>query len=143
MLAVAAEPRYQKLVQRLNGGRLLADWLMGLFLSLVIVLPGFGFDRAMLAFLPGALSWVEQVGTSSAELVPGRLHELPSIGPAIGNFWHSLFSDASGVASHVKDDLKTVLIWLLHEIEILGIFVFEFAIGVIIAAIVLYRLDRV
>jgi len=43
------------------------------------------------------------------------------------------------MASHFKDELKTILLWLLQEAELLGVFVFEFAIGVIMAMILVYR----
>lgn len=143
VLAIAVEPRYQALVRRLDGRRGLAAWLTGIMLALLFLVPAAGLARAVLAFLPDALFWLAQEAETVPALPPGSLHQIPAIGPHIAALWQSLFSDATAVASHFGDELKAVLLWALHEIEIFGVFVFEFAIGVILAVLLVYHGERV
>lgn len=143
MLAIAIEPRYRWLVGRLGDRQLLAACLLGLFLMLCIVVPAIGLARAMLAFLPDALNWLERISTAGGDIPIGNLHELPAVGPHIQELWSDIFSDAAGAARHFEQELKTVFLWVLHEAEVLGVFVFEFAIGILLAMILVYRSERV
>ncbi|MEZ5811625.1 MAG: AI-2E family transporter [Rhizobiaceae bacterium] len=142
MLAVAIAPRFEWLVAKLNGRRLLAAWLMGLVLFLCILIPAIGLARTMLAYLPGALGWLESVSVVDSISI-GSLETLPAVGPHLAEIWQSLFSDAAGTATHFEQELKAVLLWLLHEFDLLGVFVFEFAIGILLAMILVYRSERV
>lgn len=142
MLAIAIEPGFQKFVGKLGGRRVLAAWLTGIVLVFVFVIPAVGLGRAMLTFLPDALNWIQRFAISVPESPPERLDQIPAIGPQITAVWRSIFSDMSGVASHFANELKTLLIWALKEVEVLGIFVFEFAIGVLLAVLMVYRSDR-
>ena len=142
MLAVAVEPRYQWLVQKLNGRKCLAAWLIGIILGLLFVIPAIGLSRAVLAFLPDAVSWFEHLSANSTGLLSVPLDQIPAIGPHIAALWQSIFSDASTMASHFDTELKAVLLWMVHEFELLGVFVFEFAIGVILAALFVYNSER-
>lgn len=143
MVAIAMEPRYRWLVARLNGRRILAAWLLGIFLTLVFLLPMIGLARALLAYLPGALNWVERAQLAIPGLTPEKISQLPAIGPPIAELWRSLFSDASNLASRFGSELKGVLVWLLQEFEVLGFFVFEFAIGIALAIVFILRSARI
>jgi predicted PurR-regulated permease PerM len=143
MVAIAIEPRYRWLVDRLRGRNKSAAWLTGLFLALLFIVPMIGLARALLAFLPDALSWIEGQSLAATLPPPERLDQIPAIGPHISAIWQSLFSDASGVATHFGDELKVVLLWALQEVEVLGVFVFEFGIGVILAVLLVYRAERI
>jgi predicted PurR-regulated permease PerM len=139
MVAIAIEPYYHKIVAWLGGRRLLAAWLMGLGLMLAILVPATGLARTLLAFVPDALSWFEKLANYTSRVGPGSMHELPAIGTQLSALWETLFHDSTKMASHFKDELKTILLWLLQEAELLGVFVFEFAIGIIMAMILVYR----
>jgi predicted PurR-regulated permease PerM len=143
MLAIAVEPRYQWLVRKLDGRRGRAAWLTGIILALLFMIPTIGLARALLAFLPDVFSWLERQAAADHSLVPDPLHQIPAIGPHISALWQSMFSDASTLATHFGDELKAVLLWMLQEIEILGLFVFEFAVGVILAVLLVYHGERV
>jgi predicted PurR-regulated permease PerM len=143
ILAVAFRPRFHWLVGRLGGRRKLAAWATGLVLALLFVVPALGLARALVAFLPDALSWLERTASSPSGPPPQPLREIPAIGPHVAALWHSLWSDTRGLLTHFGDELKTTLLWTVHELQGLGVFVFEFAIGVILAVLLLYREERV
>lgn len=143
MLAIAIEPRYRWLSSRLGNRPVLAAWLSGLFLTLLFVIPAAGLSRALLAFLPDALNWLESQTMNASNRIPTPFHDLPSFGPHITAMWHSLFDDAGALTSQFGDELKAFLLWLLHELEIFGVFVFEFAIGILLAVLLAYRAERI
>jgi predicted PurR-regulated permease PerM len=131
------------LVGWLSGRKRLAAFVTGIALALLFVVPMIGLARALLAFLPDALVWIAEQSFVASLSPLERLHEIPAIGPHISEIWRSFFSDASGVAERFGDEIKAVLLWTLQEVEILGLFIFEFVIGVIPAVILVHRLDRV
>ncbi len=144
MVAIAVEPYYVKLVRRLNGRRVLAAWLMGLGLMLAIIIPAVGLGRTLLALVPDALNWLERLAYyTTSHLGPGSMQDMPSIGGPLGKMLEELRTDAKGFATHYREELKTVLLWLVGEIQLFGVFVFEFAIGVILAMILVLRAGRV
>jgi predicted PurR-regulated permease PerM len=143
MVAIAIEPSFNKLAARLDGRRLLAAWLMGLGLMLAILVPAIGLARTLLALLPDALNWLERLANYTQHVGPGSMQDVPALGPILGKFWEEMFQDTTNMATHFRDELKTVLLWLVQEVELVGVFVFEFAIGIILAMILVYRAERV
>ena len=142
MLAVALDPLFERLVRRLGGRRVLAAWISVVLLVLAFVLPAAGLGRALLTYLPDALVWIEDFSVTIPDKPPASLDGIPAIGPPLAEFWHSVSRDASGVASHFGSELKSLLIWTLTEVEVLGVFILEFALGVVLAVVMVYRSKR-
>ncbi len=142
VLAIAVAPIHQKLLRSLGNRRGLAATITGFGLALCFVLPAIGIARALAAFLPSALNWVERVALAGLGTAPEPVLNLPLIGKSLAEFWRTLGTDLSSVATHFGDELKALLVWAAYEAEVLGIFFFYFAIGVIIAAALLYNFDR-
>ena len=143
MVAIAIAPSFRWLVGRLNGRKTLAAWLTGLALTAAFVVPIIGLARALLAFLPDAFVWIERFAVNVPDNPPEAINNLPAIGPQISDLWHSLFTDASGVAARFGEELKAFMIWFLGVTEIAGLFVFEFIIGVLLAVLFVYRSERI
>lgn len=142
MVAIAIYPRYLRLTARLGGRPMLAAWIYGLLLAVVFVIPAIGLARTLLSFLPDALNWIERQALTLPGHSPETLNNLPAVGPQIKALWDSIFSDASGLAAHFGTELKGILIWGLQEIELFGVFVFEFTIGIVLAVILVYRGEK-
>jgi len=143
VLGIAVAPIHQRLLARLGNRRALAASITGLGLGLCFVVPALGIARALAAFLPSALNWVERVALAGLGKPPEPFLDLPLIGASIAQLWHSLGTDMSSLATHFGDEIKAILVWIAYESEVLGIFVFEFAIGVILAVLLVYNFDRV
>jgi len=143
VLAIAVAPLHQKLLLSLGSRRGLAATITGCGLALCFVLPAIGIARALASFLPSALNWVERVALAGLGTAPEPVLNLPLVGKSLADLWHSLGTDISSVATHFGGELKALLVWVAYEAEVLGIFVFEFAIGVLIAAVLVYNFDRV
>lgn len=142
ILAIAIEPTFKRLTIRLGGRRTLAAWTTGVALMLLFVLPAVGLLRALLRYIPGALAWIESHADSVPDVPPGPFQEIPIIGPQITSLWESAFRDASSLVSRFSAEIKGVLIWTLSEMELLGIFVLEFALGALLAVLLVYHAER-
>ena len=143
VLAVAVAPLHQKLLAATGNRRALAAAITGIGLSLCFIVPAIGIARALAAFLPSALNWIEGVALDGLNRPPEPVLNLPLIGESVADLWQSLGTDLSSVATHFRDELKTVLVWLAYEAEVLGVFVLEFAIGIVLAVALVYHFDRV
>jgi predicted PurR-regulated permease PerM len=143
MVAIAVDPSYRKLVHKLGGRRKLAAFLTGVFLSVAFVVPIIGLAMALLAFLPDAIVWIEGFAVGMPDDPPDPFVSIPAIGPKIRDLWHSLFTDTANFASHFGQEFKTFLVWFFGEAELLGLFVFEFAIGVVLAVIFVYNAESI
>lgn len=143
MLAIAIEPSYVRLVKWLDGRRVAAAWLLGIGLMLAIIVPAVGLGRTLLALLPDALNWLEQLANYTRHVGPGSMQDVPALGPYLGKLIETLTHDTRNLATHFREELKVALLWLLQEAQLFGVFVFEFAIGIILAMILVYRSERV
>jgi predicted PurR-regulated permease PerM len=144
MVAIAIEPSYVRLVKWLNGRRVLAAWLMGVGLMLAIIIPAIGLGRTLLALVPDALNWLERLAYyTTAHVGPGSMQDVPSIAGPLSKMWTELHTDVTGFATHYREELKTVLLWIFGQSQVFGVFVFEFAIGIILAMILVMRAGRV
>ncbi|MFC3726804.1 AI-2E family transporter [Neoaquamicrobium sediminum] len=142
VVAIAIDPWFRWLVRKLDGRRLLSAWIVGVLLAGTVVIPALGLAAAMLNFLPNALSWTGRLSEVGPTEPPAILADLPAIGPQVTAFWHDLTTDASHALSLFRDEIKTGFLWLLGEVEIFGVFVGEFAIGILLAVVFLYAGDH-
>jgi predicted PurR-regulated permease PerM len=143
VLGIAVAPLHERLLVSLGNRRKLAATLTGLGLALCFVVPAIGIARALASFLPSALNWVEQIALAGLGHPPKPVVNLPLVGEALAGLWRSFGTDMASVATHFSDELKAIVVWVAYEGEVLGIFVLEFAIGVMLAVVLVYNFDRV
>ena len=141
VLAIAIDPSFRWLVEKVSGRRLLAAWVTAVLLAIIFIIPALGLARALLDFVPEALSWFERLAAANTHEPPGGLKDLPAIGPQILALWQDLMTDASKAFARFQAEIKGAFLWFLAEAEVLGIFVLEFAIGILFAVIFVYRGD--
>lgn len=141
VVAISIEPWFRWLVRKLGGRRLLAAWIAGLLLAGTVIIPALGLTVAMLDLVPSVLSWTGRLAEISPAEPPAVFSDLPAIGPEIQAFWHDLMTNASQALSTFKDEIRTAIVWLLGEAEVFGIFVGEFAIGILLAIVLVYAGD--
>jgi predicted PurR-regulated permease PerM len=139
MVATSIAPLFERLAVILGGRRTLAAWLTGIALMLIFVVPAIALGRALLAYLPGALTWIENIAAADYRTAPGPIYEFPAIGPHLAALWEAIFSDSSNTAARFQAELKNLMVWAIAEVELLGAFIFEFFIGVILAVILVHR----
>jgi predicted PurR-regulated permease PerM len=139
ILSVALAPFHAWLGTRLGGRRLLATWLVSLLLVVGLVLPMVFLSRALLAFVPDAIAWVSALGTAP-EAAPGAGLVLPA-SREIADIWAALLADLAVIRDQFGAELRPAAFWVLGEGRIVGTFVLEFALGVILAALLMHRAE--
>ncbi len=140
ILSIALSPFHAWCTRRFGGRRMLATWCVAILLVLVLVLPMTFLTRALIAFIPDAIAWLSAVG--GPDLSPGGESSisLPEAG-GLDALWQSLRADVVVIRDHFGDELRPVAFWLIGEGRLLGAFVLEFALGVILAAVLMHRAE--
>ncbi len=137
ILAVALKPFHERLLNRLGGRRGLATIVLSIILTVVFIVPMLGLSRALLAFLPELLRWgTEKTAAFAPAVINAPAIQAPT---GVGTFWNSIKTDVNFIRSHFNEEIKPVVFWLISEARLVGAFVFEFAIGVILSAVLLHK----
>ena len=139
ILSVSLAPLHSRLTHRLGDRRTLATLVLGLLMTLILILPIVGLSRALIAFIPDAIHWVSEVGAPS--LLPEAqtaVAESPVQGE-VAKLWKELVADLQYIRNHYSDELRPIAFWLIGEGRLVGSFVLEFALGVILSTVLLNR----
>ena len=141
-LSVSLMPFHRRVVHALGGRRLLATIAVGCLLTLVLILPILGLSRSLVAFLPEALVWISEEGTTliDPDGVPVEVERNLFTGE-IRSIWDTLLRDLQFIRDHFGEELRPAALWLIREGRLVGVFLAEFALGVLLASILLYRAE--
>jgi predicted PurR-regulated permease PerM len=139
ILSVSLGPFHDRLTRRLGNRRKLSTLIIAIMMVLVMVLPILGLSRALIAFIPDAISWVSE--TDAPKLMPSGEIARPASGleGKISSLWTELTGDLQYIREHFSVELRPIAFWLIAEGRLVGSFVIEFALGVLLAAILLHR----
>lgn len=141
-LSVSLRPLYDRAVVALGGRRGLASIGTGLLLTFVLVLPIFGLSRSMIAFIPEALTWFNEQGMP---LISSDQPRAPVDGDLLSGeitaLWTALLEDLRVIRDHFQVELKPAAFWAIREGRLVGVFLAEFALGVLLATILLHRAE--
>ncbi len=141
-LSISLAPLHERFVHLLKGRRGLASIGIGLLLTLVLVLPIVGLSRSLIAFIPEILVWFSEEGVPL--IAPGDAGapvERDTFTGEIKSIWDTLLWDLQFIRDHFHEELRPAAFWLIREGRLVGVFVAEFAIGVLLAAILLHRAE--
>lgn len=135
ILAIALQPFHERLVARFGSRRKAASIAVGSIMTLVLVLPMIGLSQAVLAFIPDLLTWGSK---NSAVLLP--LEKGDIVAPdGSKSLWKVILADISFIREHFADEIRPFAFWLIGEARLVGTFVIEFALGVVVASLLLHR----
>ena len=142
VLAIAASPLHDRIARRMPGRPRLPAVLTSVFLTVILLVPAIGLARGVVQYTPGLLDWVERTADGSTAGAPDTLKNLPVIGPQLSTHWETVSREGSAFVAHFEADIKEWLVWALQEMAVLGVFVFELAMAVILAGIFLTHKRR-
>ncbi|MGA9412567.1 MAG: AI-2E family transporter [Roseobacter sp.] len=132
-MAVALFPVHRELSLRFGGKRGFATAIAVIGLLAVVLLPMLLMLRSVIALLPELAVALLQEGKFSQFGL-----ELPVNTPATWQaVWTGLRDDVEAIRQLIGDEMRTVLSSLVIEGRLIGMFVLEFLLGLIIAAILL------
>jgi len=136
-MAVALYPLHQKLSQRLGGKRGFATAGAVIGLLAVVLFPMLLMFRSVIALLPELAVALLQEGRFSQFGL-----ELPVNTPATWQaLWSELRDDVDAIRQLIGDEMRTVLSSVVIEGRLIGLFVLEFLLGLIIAAVLLQNAE--
>lgn len=136
-ISVALLPFHTQLTHRLGNRRALATGLTTVGLSLVVLVPMLMLLRSIIAILPElAIALVEQDGLDWIGV------DLPA---GISATWHDLWAglrdDLESMRKLIGDDLRLLFSTVMLEGRLVGHFVLEFLLGLILAGIILHNAE--
>jgi predicted PurR-regulated permease PerM len=143
VLAVTAAPLNNWILRGLPGRPRLTGFLTSAVLVLILVLPAFGLTRAIIAYTPAIMAWVDQVSAERFSQAPAAIRSIPLVGGFLSDNWEAISQHINGYVAHFKADIEEWLLWGLQEVENVGLFIFEIGFAVILAGVVLANRDRV
>lgn len=139
-LGVALAPLHTGLENRLWGRRALATLVTTLLMLLFLLLPIIGLSRAMIAFVPDILHWVDGLALAPKEGQAGlSLNADNLLSRDLELVWATIRSDIVAIQGYFGAELRPFAVWLLGEGRVLGTFVLEFALGILVASILMHH----
>lgn len=142
VLAVTTAPLHAWIRNAMPGWPRSAATLTTLILVLVLVIPAIGLTRGIIAYTPGILDWVDSVSTSDMSTAPASIRNIPWVGELLSRNWEWIASEGQSYITHFRSDIEEWLSWGLQEVENVGVFMFEVALGVVLAGVFLANRTR-
>jgi predicted PurR-regulated permease PerM len=139
ILSVALLPLHAWFRRQFGGRNLAATWVVSVLLVVILVLPMVFLSRAIIAFVPDAIAWVSGLG--GTDMLPDDAALVLPASREIADIWAALLADIAVIRDHFGEELRPAAFWLLGEGRLVGTFVIEFALGVILAAVLMHRAE--
>ncbi len=142
ILAVSAEPSFARLNLMLRSRRRLTGVIFAtagiVVLILPLVLAGMSAARRAPVVMQ-AIDYVEQNGVPGP---PNAVARVPLVGPRLHDFWAETADQGNEVLAQYRGEINATARWLLRRAGSFGLTVLQFALAIIIAALLLVRADR-
>lgn len=137
-VAIALYPLHVGLTARFGGGGALSTGIVIVGLIVFVLVPMLFLLRSVIAVLPElAILLVEEGYLANIGL------DLPANTPPNWiEIWNGLLDDFESVRRLVGDDLRLLLSTLMLEGRLIGHFVLEFILGLVLAAVILQNADH-
>jgi predicted PurR-regulated permease PerM len=143
ILAIDLAPVHTWLTKLVGDRHRLAALLAAAFLALLLVLPAVAITYSLAHFVPDAIQWIGRVMGEGLPAPPAAILKVPAIGQQLYAGWLSLSQQGSALVAHFEAEIKGSVNWLLLETGILGTFVLEFVMAIVIAGILLAHQNAV
>lgn len=136
-VSVALYPLHMRLTGRLGGARGLATAITAIGLIVIVLIPMLFLLRSIIAVLPELAVLVLEEGN----LEKIGLDIPANMPPTWLNLWNGLRDDFEAIRHFAGGDLRLWFSTLLLEGRLIGHFVLEFLLGLILAAVILQNAD--
>lgn len=146
ILAVAFLQMHTRLERLFWNKRSLATTVTIILLVVVIVVPIFFLSRAILAFMPDVIAWSESNNSliDLSEFGMGAAADGPNGNDNIllNDLFRTIAYDIEKLRGFLGTEIRPFAFWLMKEGRLLGLFVLEFVLGLIVASIILHRHEK-
>jgi predicted PurR-regulated permease PerM len=137
VLAITAAPLHGWIEKRMPKWPGTAATLTAFILVLIFVIPAIGLTRAIIAYTPGVLAWVDAVSSNGVSLAPASIKGIPWVGDFLSRNWELIAGEGRSYIAHFRADIEGWIVWALQEVENVGLFMFEIALGVVLSGVFL------
>jgi predicted PurR-regulated permease PerM len=137
VLAITSAPLHAWIERHMPRWPRLAAVLTSLALVLIFVIPAIGLTRSIITYTPGVLAWVDKLSSTSVTQAPESIKNIPWVGDILSRNWELIAAEGKTYIAHFRTDIETWLAWGLQQIESVGLFMFEIALGVVLAGVFL------
>jgi len=137
VLAITSEPLHAWIERHMPRWPRLAAVLTSLVLVLIFVIPAIGLARSIITYTPGVLAWVDAVSSTGVTAAPESIKNIPWVGDLLSQNWELIAAEGKSYIAHFRADIETWLAWGVQQIENVGLFMFEIALGVVLAGVFL------
>ena len=137
VLAITSAPLHAWIERHMPRWPRLAAVLTSVALVLIFVIPAIGLTRSIIIYTPGVLAWVDQLSSTSVTQAPESIKNIPWVGELLSRNWEQIAAEGKTYIAHFRTDIETWLAWGLQQIESVGLFMFEIALGVVLAGVFL------
>ena len=141
ILAVDLTPVHIRIMNWVGGRRHLAAVLSATFLTLLLIVPAVAITYSVAQYVPDAIVWVRDVLDNGLPAPPATIRDIPSVGPLLEQGWLALSEKGSTIIASFESEIRGGFNWLLLETGVIGTFVLEFALAILIAGIALANYD--
>lgn len=143
ILAVTAWPAFARLDRALGGRPRLAGFLFAVAGVVVLIVPLVLAGMSAARRAPAAVQAVDYVVQNGVPKPPEAVARLPLVGPRLHDAWESVSEQGDEVLTEYRSEISAAARWLLGRAGSFGLAVLQFALALVIAALLLARADRV
>ena len=136
-ISVALLPVHARLTRLFDGRRSLASVATALGLILIVVLPMLFLLRSIIAVLPELA-----IAIAQDQSLQGFGLDLPAGTPATWrDLWSGIQDDLESLRQLIGDDLRLLMSSVMFEGRLIGHFILEFLLGLLLAAMILQNAE--
>jgi predicted PurR-regulated permease PerM len=143
ILAVSAWPGFVRLSLALDSRRRLTATLFAVAGIVILILPLVLAGMSVARRAPAVMQAIDEVGQNGVPGPPDALARVPLVGPWLYDLWASVSEQGSEVLAQYRADITAAARWLLRRAGSFGLTVLQFALAIVIAALLLVRAERV
>lgn len=143
ILAVSAWPAFVWLGSALGNRRRLAAVIFAVAGFVILILPLVLAGMSVARRAPAVMQAIEHVEQNGVPGPPDAVARLPVVGPRLHDLWARISEQGSEVFADYRSEINATVRWLLLRVGSFGLTVLQFALAIIIAALLLVRAERV
>lgn len=136
VIAVALDPTFERLCERIDGRRKLAAVLVVAMLLLALIIPGVALSDTLVTGVSNLLATAES-GTLRIPAPPASIADWPLIGGQLSAAWSLAATNLDGLLDANREKVIALARWLFGQVASLGLGLLQVVIAVIVAGFML------
>ncbi len=142
ILAISVWPGFVRLKLALGNRRRLAAVIFVVAGIVVLILPLVLVGMSAARRAPDVTQGIEYIEQNGVPGPPEAIVHLPLVGPRLYAFWSEVSQQGSEVLAQYRTEINATARWLLRRAGSFGLTVLQFALAIVIAALLLARTER-